>query len=201
MLKELEKAVSAVRKPEYPVDPQFVNRWSPRAMSGEEISEQELMILFEAAKWAPSSSNSQPWRFIYAKRNTPPWKTLFDLMLEFNQSWTKNAAVLLVMISKKNFEHNGKFSRTHSFDTGSAWMSLALQGSLMGLVVHGMAGFDYDRAKKDLNIPDDFHVEAMAVVGRPGRKEDLPPPLQEREVPSTRKKVSEIVFEGRFGAG
>ena len=187
-----------VRKAEYPVDDIFINRWSPRAMSGDAISREELMSLFEAARWAPSSYNNQPWRFLYALRNTPEWNLLFNLMGEFNQSWTKNAAALIVIVSKKNFDHNGQLSITHSFDTGAAWVSLALQGSMKGLVVHGMQGFDYEKAKSVLNIPDDHQVEAMAAVGKPGRKEDLPEAMRERETPSSRKSISEIVFEGKF---
>ncbi len=187
------------RNPEHPVDLLFVERWSPRAMSAEAISDAELMTLFEAARWAPSSSNNQPWRFIYAKRDTPAWQPLFDLMVEFNQSWTKNAAVLVVIVSK-NDDDKGRPMRTHTFDTGSAWMSLALQGSLKGLVVHGMAGFDYDKAKATLGLPDNYTVEAMAAIGKPGEVSTLPAGLQKRESPSDRKKVSEFVFEGKFPA-
>ncbi len=185
------------RKSEYPVDPIFLHRWSPRAMSGEEISEEDLMSLFEAAKWAPSSGNGQPWRFIYARRNTPSWQSLFQLMVEGNQVWAKNASALIVVISRKTFD-NGKPSVTHSYDTGAAWVSIALQGSLKGLVIHGMAGFDYEKARTTLNIPDDYQVEAMAAIGKPGNKDVLPPKLQERETPSDRKKLTEIVFEGMF---
>ena len=186
------------RKPEYPINEIFLNRWSPRAMSGEEIGENELMSLFEAAKWAPSSFNNQSWRFLYANRNGPDWGLFFDLLSEQNKTWAKNAAALIVIISKQTFDHNGKPSRTHTFDTGAAWENLALQGSINGFVVHGMQGFDYDKAKELLKIPDDFSVEAMAAVGRPGKKEGLPQALQEREFPSDRKKLSEIVFEGKF---
>jgi len=187
-----------MRKPEYPIDPLFINRWSPRAMSGEKISQEQLMTLFEAARWAPSSYNAQPWYFIYAHRETPAWATLFNLMVEFNQGWTKNAAVLVVVVSHNNFDFNGKPERTHSFDTGAAWLSLALQGTISGLVVHGMEGFDYDKAKKDLKIPDGYTVEAMIAIGKPGKKESLPAELQEKEVPSDRKKVAEFAFEGVF---
>lgn len=190
--------ISKYRKPEYKVDQIFLNRWSPRAMSGEKITKDELMSLFEAAKWAPSSYNNQSWRFVYALKDTPQWKTLFELLGEFNQLWCKNAAAVVVIVSKTTFDHDGKPSITHSFDTGAAWENFALQGSLNGLVVHGMQGFDYDKAKKALGIPDDYVVEAMAVVGKPGKKEDLPANLQEREVPSGRKKVAEIAFEGKF---
>jgi nitroreductase len=105
---------------------------------------------------------------------------------------------LIVVVSKKTFDYNEKPARTHSYDAGAAWENIALQGSLKALVVHGMQGFDYDRAKKALNIPDVFQVEAMIAVGKPGKKEDLPEGLQEREAPSPRKTLSEIVMEGSF---
>lgn len=195
---DIDNEVGKFRKAENGVDPLFVNRWSPRAMSGEAISRAELMRLFEAARWAPSAFNNQPWRFLYAMRDTPDWDTFFGLMVEANQSWAKNAGALLVVVSKKTFDHNGKPSRTHSLDTGSAWMSLALQGTLQGLVVHGMQGFDYDRATTALNVGGEYQVEAMAAIGRPGKKEDLPEATQEREFPSERKPLSEIALEGGF---
>jgi nitroreductase len=185
------------RKPEYPVNDIFVNRWSPRAMSGEQIDDATLMLLFEAARWAPSSNNNQPWRFIYARRGTPRWEVFFGLLAQGNQVWATDAAVLIVVISKNTFD-SGKPARTHSYDAGAAWVSLALQGSLLNLVVHGMQGFDYDRAKKELRVPDGYQVEAMIAIGHHGKKEDLPDYLQEREFPSPRKKVSEIAMEGMF---
>lgn len=168
-------------------------------MSGESIADVGLMSLFEAAKWAPSSYNNQPWRFLYAKRDTPQWDTFFNFLVEFNQSWCNNASALIVVCSLKNFNHNSKPSRTHNFDAGAAWMSLALQGSMDGLVVHGMEGFDYDQARTALNIPEDVDVECMVAVGKLGKKEDLPPMLQEKEVLSDRKKLSETVREGKWG--
>ena len=185
------------RKPEYNVDEIFLNRWSPRAMSGAEIDEKILFQLFEAARWAPSSNNNQPWRFIYARRNTTNWETFFNLLAEGNQVWAKNAAVLIVVISKTSFD-NSKRARTHSYDAGAAWENFALQGSLLGLVVHGMQGFDYDKAKEVLGIPDGYQVEAMIAVGKKGEKEDLPEYHQEREFPSSRKIIAEIVMEGVF---
>jgi nitroreductase len=189
---------SEVRKAGHSIDTLFLDRWSPRAMSGAEISEAELMVLFEAARWAPSSYNNQPWRILYARRNTPHWQTFFDLMVPQNQAWTKDAAALLLFISKTTFDFNGKPYPTHSFDTGAAWENLALQGWLKGYVVHGMQGFDYDNAKTALSIPDGFRVEAMAAIGRPGKKEDLSPDNQKREAPSDRKKLTEIICEGKF---
>jgi nitroreductase len=186
------------RHSEYPINPLILNRWSPRSMTGEEMTDEELMPLFEAARWAPSSFNGQPWRFLYAKRNTPHWKKFFDLMVPFNQSWTKNASCLVVVISKKTFEHNNKPERTHSYDTGAAWMSLALEASSRGYVAHGMEGFDYDKAKKDLHVSDDYQVEAMIALGKKAPKENLSEELQKKEVASPRRPLSEIIHEGSF---
>ncbi len=195
--KVLRMNIREYRKPEYTVDDLFLRRWSPRAMSGEEIDEPTLRSLFEAARWAPSSNNNQPWRFIYACRNTPSWQIFFDLLAEGNQIWAGRAAALIVVVSKKTFD-SGKPSITHSYDTGAAWGSFALMGTLMGLVVHGMQGFDYDRAKSALKVPDDHQVEAMIAVGRPGKKEDLPDHLREREFPSPRKSQAQIAAPGVF---
>src|SRR5437764_6160567 len=185
---------SEVRKADFPIEPLLIDRWSPRAMSGEEISREELMQLFEAARWAPSSFNAQQSRGLYGRRGTEHWTTFFDLLVEANKSWAKNAAVLVLFISRKTFEYNQKPSRTHSYDTGAAWENFALQGFRQNLVVHGMEGFDYERARKDLRIPEEFQVEAMAALGRLGSKETLPEKLQERESPNDRRKVTDSIF-------
>jgi nitroreductase len=189
-----------LRKADYPIEHILLDRWSPRAMSGEEIPREELMRLFEAARWAPSSFNAQPWRALFARRGTEHWQTFFDLLVDANKVWAKNAAVLVVFISRKMFDHNDEPSVTHSYDCGAAWGNFALQGFHQGFVVHGMEGFDYDRARQDLKIPHDFQVEAMAAVGRPGPKALLPEKLQKRETPNDRRKLSESVSEGPFGS-
>jgi len=189
---------SAARQAEHPIESLFVDRWSPRAMSGEAVSTADLMTLFEAARWAPSAGNTHPWRILYAHRDTEHWPVFFDLLVERNQKWCRNAAALLVFVSRTTNEETGKPLRTHSYDTGAAWENLALQGTLRGLVVHGMAGFDYAKAKAALHVPDDFTVEAMAAVGRPGRIEDLPEEFQARESPNSRRPVSQLVFEGYY---
>jgi nitroreductase len=167
-------------------------------MSGEEIPLEELNVLFEAARWAPSSYNNQPWRILFASRGTEHWPLFFDLLVDVNKTWAKEAAALAVFVSKTTFDSNGQPSITHSFDTGAAWENLALQATLKGLVVHCMQGFDYERARTALKIPDAFRVEAMVAVGKPGKKEDLPENLQQRETPNARRKLSETVFEGPF---
>jgi nitroreductase len=189
---------STVRKADHPIENLFLDRWSPRGMSGEEISQNELLALFEAARWAPSSYNNQPLRILYARRNTGHWESFLNLLVDANKVWAGKAAALLLFISKTTFDHDGQPSRTHSFDAGAAWENLALQGCRMGLVVHGMQGFDYERAKADLGIPEGFCVEAMAVVGKPGQPEVLPEKLRPMENPNTRRKISETAFEGRF---
>lgn len=186
------------RKSDYPVLDIIIDRWSPRAMSGETISTLELMSLFEAARWAPSSYNHQPWRFIYAERNTPDWDVFFSTITPGNQVWAQHAAVLILAISHKYFEYNNKYSRTHTLDTGAATENLALQGHAMGLVVHGMEGFDYDKIRTLLAIPEEYDVEAMYAVGKPGPLNALPQELQKRETPSSRLKVQDIIFKGRW---
>jgi len=186
------------RRVDHAIEPMFTRRWSPRAMAGEPVALAELMQLFEAARWAPSSYNGQPWRFLYARRDSPHWQAFFELMIEFNQAWAQQAGALIVVLSRRAFEHNGKPNRHHSFDAGAAWQSLALQGVAMGLVVHAMAGFDAEKARRSLQVPAEYEVEVMIAVGRPGRTEDLPEAIREREKPSDRKAVAEISCEGRF---
>jgi nitroreductase len=187
---------SDVRKADHPIAELFLDRWSPRAMSGESVSEAELFTLFEAARWAPSSGNSQPWRIFYALRDSEHWASFLDLLVEANRVWCVRAAALVVMASRTTREGTDRPLGTHAYDTGAAWASMALQGSLGGLVVHGMAGFDYARARTLLRLPDDMAVNAMAAIGRPGRLEDLPEPLRARDTPSLRTPLAEIIHEG-----
>jgi nitroreductase len=167
-------------------------------MTGEELDNEEIMSLFEAARWAPSSYNNQPWRFIYAKRNTEHWNRLFNLLAEGNRAWAKNSALLVVVISRKNFEYNEKPARTHQFDAGSAWENLALEAFSRGIVDHGMQGFDYDKARIDLEIPTDFEVMAMIAIGKKGPRERLSLELQEKEKLTDRKPLKDIVMEGIY---
>jgi len=194
----LTKEVKQYRKPSHDIDPIFANRWSPRAMTGEALQDDELLPLFEAARWAPSSFNNQHWRFLYAKRDTPQWEKFLNLLIEFNRSWCSKAGALVVVISKKTFDYNGKPSRSHSFDAGAAWENLALEGARRKLVVHGLEGFDYDKAKDALNVPDDYSVEIMVAIGKRAKKETLPKELMEREQPSDRKPLKDIAWEGGF---
>jgi nitroreductase len=192
---------SDVRQADYPIDRQFLDRWSPRALSGAEIPLHDLMTLLEAARWAPSSSNLQPWRMLYARRNTPAWPLFFDVLNDSNKIWAANAGALVLFVSHRLNEKTGQPAASHSFDTGAAWAFFALQGFAKGYVVHGMLGFDQARARKELGIPDDYSIEAMVAVGSPAPRDTLPPKLQEREIPSQRRKLAETVFEGKWPDG
>lgn len=187
-----------VRKADRPIDPIFLRRWSPRAMAGASVSADDLATVFEAARWAPSSYNEQEWRFLYAHREGPHWRTFFELLAEGNRAWCDRAGVLIVVLSHRVFARNGKSNPVHSFDTGAAFENLALQGCRMGLVVHGMAGFDYERARTALAVPDDYAVEAMVAIGHPGDPATLPEGLRKIEAPSQRKPVAELAREGKF---
>ena len=186
------------RKPDYPIEAIFVRRWSPRAMTGEPLSERELLTLFEAARWAPSTYNEQEWRFLYARRETPHWQSFFELLMEANQAWCKNAAVLVVVLARKTFTRNGRPNPVHVFDTGAAWENLALQATAMGIVSHGMAGFDFDKARTTLKVPEEYAVAAMFALGRPGDPNQLPQELRERETITQRRPVRESICEGAF---
>ena len=168
-------------------------------MSGEPISDPEMHSLFEAARWAPSTYNEQEWRFLYARRGTKQWPVFFDLLVEGNRAWCQNAAMLVVIAAHTVFARNNKTNPVHLFDCGAAFENLSLQGAAMGLVVHGMQGFDYGKARTDLAIPEkDYAVVAMFAVGRPGNPQDLPEHLRAMEKPSGRKPVKEIICEGPF---
>jgi nitroreductase len=190
------------RTADHPIDPLFLERWSPRAFTDTPISERDLLKLLEAARWAPSSFNSQPWRFLYARRHTQHWPQFLGLLSEYNQSWARTAAALVILVSKTTLLPRGTDkevpSYTHSLDAGAAWANLALQATRSGWAAHGMAGFDVARTAVELGVPADYRVEAAIAIGQPGDKSMLPEPLRAREQPSDRLPLSQLAWEGRF---
>jgi nitroreductase len=192
----------SVRTSEYPIDPQFLARWSARAFADTCITEEELKTVLEAAHWAPSAFNAQPWRFVYARRDTPHWDAFLGLLNDFNRGWAQNAAALVIVLSKKTALLPGSDAATpfptHAFDTGAAWAYLALQASLSGLSAHAMAGFDKEKTRTSLAIPEDYAIEVAVAIGHPGDVTQLPDYLQAREVPSPRLPLSDLAFEGKF---
>ncbi len=190
--------VMTSRSSAYPIIDVILHRWSSYAMSGEAISETELMTVLEAGRWAPSSYNNQPWHFIYGMHGTQAWDTLFSLLVPFNQSWSANGGALVCIVSAKNFIKTGKPSRTHLLDTGSAWENMALQATSMGLVCHGMEGFDYAKAQIALQIPNSHEVVMMFVLGKPAPASALDPELAKRQTPSDRVPLEQLISEGIF---
>lgn len=186
----------------YAIDPVFLERWSPRAFDAQTIPDQDLMTILEAARWAPSSFNAQPWRFIVARRETPDWQRVFDLLVPMNQAWAARAAALIVLVSATTATPPGRTepmpSHSHSLDAGAAWAYLALQATRIGWSAHAMVGFDIERAYDVLSVPRTYRVETMIAIGRPGDKSQLPPPLQDREHPNGRRPLEELVMEGQF---
>ncbi|MFH5182688.1 nitroreductase family protein [Paenibacillus sp. TAB 01] len=192
---ELTPEVSANRKSEHPVSPAFLNRWSPRAFSDRPISDQDLNTILEAAHWAPSSYNDQPWRFIVAKTGEQ-LQEFHDILNEFNRTWASKAPVLLLVASDK-LRANGDPNGAHAFDAGAAWGYIALQASLLGIASHAIGGFDREKARTLLNVPEQYDLHAVIALGYKGDPEQLPEGLREREVPNSRVELSQVVFEGK----
>lgn len=183
-------------------DPLFVNRWSPRAFNGEAIDDASLFRLLEAAHWAPSASNSQPWRFIYIKNSSPQWRAVTDLLSDNNRIWVPTVSALILLLSRTTFVRPGEIepgpARNHSFDAGAAWAHLALQASLAGWHTRAIAGYDKERARVLFHVPEDYKLEILIALGRLGDEATLPPQLREREIPSLRRSLAELVAEDRF---
>ncbi len=182
--------------------PLLVERWSPRAFDGSELPQDDLDAIFSAAGLAPSAYNVQPWRFLYARRGDANWDRFLSLLVPFNQSWAKDASVLVFVLSD-TLSNNGTEdlpNRTHSFDAGAAWMALAVQAQAMGYHTHGMGGVDFDAARTELKLPERFRLEAAVAIGRIGPVENLPEGLRAGEIVTNRKPVAEIAAAGDFTA-
>lgn len=192
--------MNAPRIAEHPIDQVHLNRWSPRAFDGSALSEAELFSLFEAARWAPSAFNVQPWRFVYALRDTPEWDSLLSALVPMNQAWAKNASVLIFLLSDTQLTPPGGSdpvpSKTASFDAGAAWGALAHQATTLGLYAHAMAGFDAAIAAEKIGNSSRYRIETAIAVGRIGDPAGLPEPLRAREFPSPRRPISESAFVG-----
>ena len=182
------------------VEKLLVERWSPRSFDGSEIPQEDLNVIFEAAGWAPSAYNVQPWTFLYARKGDANWDLFLAQLVEFNQGWAKDGSALVYVVSDKYMrsDKGNTDNHSHSFDAGSAWMQAALQAQALGYHTHGMTGIKFGEAEAALGIPEDHRLEAAFVIGKMAGKERLPEFLQEREVPSTRKSVSEIAKAGKF---
>lgn len=186
------------REAEHDINTLFLKRWSPRAMTGQTITQDTMNSLLEAARWAPSSYNGQPWRFFYARRGDKYFDEYMDLVNEFNQSWAKDSGALLVVTSTQRFDHNDEYDATNEFSVGAAYENMALEAAERGLVMHGMAGIHYDKAKEYLGVPDHYKVICMAAIGHPAEPSTLPEDLAEQETPSGRHSIEETSFNGTY---
>lgn len=188
------------RATDHPVHPLFLERWSPRAYDGEPMPKDDVLTILDAARWSPSASNQQPWRFVYGLNGSAEWDGFVGLLMEGNQRWAKNASALIVILSRSYNLRDGerKPATTHSFDAGAAWFALAMQAQKLGYHAHGMAGIFKDKIVEQLKVPEGYVVEAVVAIGKIAPKSSLPDDLAEREVPSQRLPLSEIAFEGTF---
>jgi len=190
------------RTPDYPIADVFLDRWSPRAFDGSDMPGHDLMTVLEAARWAPSAYNIQPWRFLYAHRGDPHWDGFLAVLDPFNAAWAENASALVFALSDTRItdpQGGGEsLSTTHRFDTGAAWAQLALQATMSGYQAHAMAGVDFDKARETLCVPERYAIEIAIALGRQSTPSSLPADLRAREKPSGRLPLAEIAFAGPF---
>lgn len=177
--------------------PLLLNRWSSRAFLDRPVDEADLMAVLDAAHWAPSCFNEQPWRFIIA-REPQDRQRLLACLTQKNQTWARHAPVLLAVISSPAFALDGKPNRWHDFDAGTAWGYLALEASARGMVAHAMGGFSQERLRQLYGIPEGWGLHAVVALGYRGPKDKLPPELQAQEQPSGRRPLDQCWAEGRF---
>jgi nitroreductase len=184
----------------FPVHDLIRDRWSPRAFASKPVEPAILASLFEAARWAPSSNNEQPWAYLVAtKDDRESFAKTLSVLVEFNAAWAKDAPALAIAVSRRSFQ-NGKPNRNAFYDTGAATALLSVEATARGLAVHQMAGFDDAKAKQVFEIPEDCEPIAAIAIGYPGDPESLNQKLRDREVaPRTRKPLTEFVMSGRWG--
>jgi nitroreductase len=178
------------------IDKMFTDRWSPRGFDPQPLSEEQVGQLFEAARWAPSCFNEQPWRFYYAA-SPADREAYLSALVPRNQLWAKRAPLLVFVLARRTFRQSGRHNRHAAFDAGAAWLSMALQARKMGLYAHAMAGFNQRRAFTVLGVSEaDYHIMAAVAVGRKGSADHLPDEMQAIEKPNNRRPLNEIMIEG-----
>ena len=181
--------------------PLIRDRWSPRAFDGSTIDKATLETLLEAARWAPSSHNQQPWRFAFSLRDDANWQNFLNLLIPFNQEWAASASALVFIASEREgiAPDGTEFtSYSHSFDAGAAWAYLALEALSRGFHTHAMTGLEFEQATTSLGLPDRFRLEAAVAIGRIGDPAQLNEFMREREGPSDRLPLAELVGHGKF---
>jgi nitroreductase len=190
------------RVADHPINRIFLDRWSPRAFTDEAIDEATLMRFFEAARWAPSSSNVQPWHYVYALRGGPGWDAIYDALSNTPKRWVHRAAAIVVCAAKTTMPLGGEErpSPTHAFDAGAAWMSFALQAAMEGWSTHGIASFDHAKMRAAIKAPETHTLFATVAVGRRGDPAMLDEDLRTMEFPKGRRPVADSVSVATFPA-
>jgi nitroreductase len=176
--------------------PIFHQRWSPRSFADREVGPDLLKKVFEAARWAASSFNEQPWRFLVGVRGTGTYDKIFQSLVEFNKKWAGTAPVLILNLAKTKFEQSGKHNRVALYDLGAAASYLTLQAAALGLATHQMEGFDTEAARRAFGIPEEYTIGAVIALGYQGEPGALTDEkMRDMETrPRTRKPLSEFVF-------
>jgi nitroreductase len=190
------------RDAEHPVDALFLNRHSPRAFGDATVSEAQMLTLLEAARWAPSANNFQPWRFAWGLRGDAGFAAMVDTMVPFNRAWAEKAAAVVAIASKTGVAKDEGVvpNPSHGFDAGAAWVSLALQAEMLGLSAHAMGGFDKAAAAAALGLPDGHEIHVLVAIGKKGDPAHLPEALRPREIPNPRQPLAELAARGQFPA-
>lgn len=195
-MSKLEKPAVTAR----PVHELIAKRWSPRSFAEKPVSKDDLVAVFEAARWAASSNNGQPWRFIVACKGEPHYAAALAGFNARNQRWAKTAPVLIFGCARKTFEANGNPNAHSWYDLGSSLAQLTAQAQALGLVVHQAAGIERDGLRKSFNVPDDVDIVVGVALGYQGDPDALPEELPGRErEPRVRKALGDVVFGGAFG--
>ncbi|HWN67937.1 MAG TPA: nitroreductase family protein [Haliangium sp.] len=186
---------------DHPVHELTARRYSPRAFTDEDVTPAQVLSLLEAARWAASCFNEQPWRYIVAMRSQPEvYEKLLGCLVEANRVWASKAPALMLSVASTHFAHNGKPNPHAWHDLGQASASMAIQAAALGLQIHQMAGFDRERARAEFAIPEGFEPVAAIAVGHPGDASLLPEPLREREsAPRQRRPVADFIHGSAWG--
>ncbi|MBN1596446.1 nitroreductase family protein [candidate division FCPU426 bacterium] len=195
----LSPEIQAARANDYHIQPLIIGRWSPRAFSPTAVPEEDLLAVLDAAHWAPSCFNEQPWRFVVARREND-LQRMRECLVEQNRLWAGRAPVLIAVLSVPLFQQNGQPNRWHAFDAGTAWGYMALEARARNLFAHAMGGFTAAKVMELFHVPDNWTAQAIVALGYRGPADQLSKELQVREQPQPRRPLREFWQEGPFPA-
>jgi nitroreductase len=185
---------------DFPIAEIFRQRWSPRAFSNKAVEKEKLQCILEAARWAPSSMNEQPWRFIVGQKGDETWDKIFSSLVEWNQQWAGKASVLILNLGKKTFTYKSRPNATFQYDTGQAVAMMISEAVNQGLITHQMGGFSASKASELFDIPSDYQPISVTAVGYYGHADQLPEDMRKSEFSKRERMTSgDFIFSGQFG--